>query len=131
MPVEAGFLNYVTREPLGVVGAIVPWNFPLLFTSWKMGPALAAGNTVVLKQAELTPLSTLRIAKLMAEVGIPPGVVNIVPGYGHTAGQYLAEHKGVSVVCDPWLIGSCYWRSWWNFPEPDPRLIENLHPQFI
>ena len=98
VPVEAGFLNYVTREPLGVVGAIVPWNFPLLFTSWKMGPALAAGNTIVLKQAELTPLSTLRIAKLMAEVGIPPGVVNIVPGYGHTAGQYLAEHKGVNKI---------------------------------
>ncbi|HEX4136611.1 MAG TPA: aldehyde dehydrogenase family protein [Bryobacteraceae bacterium] len=98
VPVESGFLNYVTREPLGVVGAIVPWNFPLLFTSWKMGPALAAGNTVVLKQAELTPLSTLRIAKLMAEVGIPPGVVNIVPGYGHTAGQYLAEHKGINKI---------------------------------
>lgn len=98
VPVEPGFLNYVTREPLGVVGAIVPWNFPLLFTSWKMGPALAAGNTVVLKQAELTPLSTLRIAKLMAEVGFPPGVVNIVPGYGNTAGQYLAEHKGVDKI---------------------------------
>lgn len=98
VPVESGFLNYVTREPLGVVGAIVPWNFPLLFTSWKMGPALAAGNTVVLKQAELTPLSTLRIAKLMSEVGFPPGVVNIVPGYGHTAGQYLAEHKGVNKI---------------------------------
>jgi len=98
IPVEPGFLNYVTREPLGVVGAIVPWNFPLLFTSWKMGPALAAGNTIVLKQAELTPLSTLRIAKLMAEVGFPPGVVNIVPGYGHTAGQYLAEHKGINKI---------------------------------
>jgi acyl-CoA reductase-like NAD-dependent aldehyde dehydrogenase len=98
VPVEPGFLNYVTREPLGVVGAIVPWNFPLLFTSWKMGPALAAGNTIVLKQAELTPLSTLRVAKLMAEVGFPPGVVNIVPGYGHTAGQYLAEHKGINKI---------------------------------
>ncbi|HWF07104.1 MAG TPA: aldehyde dehydrogenase family protein [Bryobacteraceae bacterium] len=98
IPVEPGFLNYVTREPLGVVGAIVPWNFPLLFTSWKMGPALAAGNTVVLKQAELTPLSTLRIARLMADVGIPPGVVNIVPGYGNVAGQYLAEHKGVNKI---------------------------------
>jgi acyl-CoA reductase-like NAD-dependent aldehyde dehydrogenase len=98
VPVEAGFLNYVTREPVGVVGAIVPWNFPLMFTSWKMGPALAAGNTVVLKPAELTPLTTLRIAKLMADVGIPPGVVNIVPGYGHTAGQYLAEHMGVDKI---------------------------------
>ncbi|MGD1071916.1 MAG: aldehyde dehydrogenase family protein [Bryobacteraceae bacterium] len=99
IPVEAGFLNYVTREPLGVVGQIVPWNFPLMFTSWKMGPALAAGNTVVLKPAELTPLTTLRIAHLMADVGIPPGVVNIVPGYGHTAGQYLAEHRGVDKIC--------------------------------
>jgi len=98
VPVDAGFLNYVTREPLGVVGAIVPWNFPLLFTSWKMGPALASGNTVVLKQAELTPLTTLRIARLMADVGNPAGVVNIVPGYGHTAGQYLAEHKGINKI---------------------------------
>ena len=98
VPVEAGFLNYVTREPLGVVGQIVPWNFPLMFTSWKMGPALAAGNTVVLKPAELTPLTTLRIGHLMAQVGIPPGVVNIVPGYGHTAGQYLAEHPGVDKI---------------------------------
>jgi acyl-CoA reductase-like NAD-dependent aldehyde dehydrogenase len=98
VPVETGFLNYVTREPLGVVGQIVPWNFPLMFTSWKMGPALAAGNTVVLKPSELTPLTTLRVAKLMAHVGFPPGVVNIVPGYGHTAGQYLAEHPGVDKI---------------------------------
>jgi aldehyde dehydrogenase (NAD+) len=98
VPVETGFLNYVTREPVGVVGQIVPWNFPLMFTSWKMAPALAAGNTVVLKPAELTPLSTLRIARLMAEVGIPPGVVNIVPGYGDVAGQYLAAHTGVDKI---------------------------------
>jgi aldehyde dehydrogenase (NAD+) len=98
VPVEPGFLNYVTREPLGVVGQIVPWNFPLMFTSWKMGPALAAGNTVVLKPAELTPLTTLRVARLVAEVGIPPGVVNIVPGYGNVAGQYLAEHPGVDKI---------------------------------
>lgn len=98
IPVEPGFLNYVKREPLGVVGQVVPWNFPLMFTSWKMGPALAAGNTVVLKPAELTPLSTLKIAELMAEVGFPPGVVNIVPGYGHIAGQYLAEHPEVAKI---------------------------------
>jgi aldehyde dehydrogenase (NAD+) len=98
VPVESGFLNYVTREPLGVIGQIVPWNFPLMFTSWKMGPALAAGNTVVLKPAELTPLTTLRIARLVAQVGIPAGVVNIVPGYGHVAGQYLAEHRGVDKI---------------------------------
>ena len=98
IPVESGFLNYLLREPLGVVGQVVPWNFPLMFTSWKMGPALAAGNCVVLKPAEITPLSTLRIAELMAEVGFPPGVVNIVPGLGPVAGQYLAEHPGVAKI---------------------------------
>src|SRR5438067_1437947 len=95
---EPGFFNYVTREPVGVVGQIVPWNFPLMFTSWKLGPALAAGNTVVMKPAELTPLTTLRGAELVARVGIPPGVVNIIPGYGNTAGQYLAEHPGVDKI---------------------------------
>ena len=98
VPVEAGFLNYVLREPLGVVGQIVPWNFPLMFTSWKMGPALAAGNTVVMKPAELTPLSTLRVAQLAKQVGFPKGVINIVPGYGNVAGQYLAEHPGVDKI---------------------------------
>jgi aldehyde dehydrogenase (NAD+)/betaine-aldehyde dehydrogenase len=98
VPVDAGFLNYVLREPVGVVGQIVPWNFPLMFTSWKMGPALAAGNVVVLKPAEITPLSTLRIGELMMEVGFPPGVVNLVPGYGNTAGQRLAEHPGVNKI---------------------------------
>jgi acyl-CoA reductase-like NAD-dependent aldehyde dehydrogenase len=81
-----------------VVGQVVPWNFPLMFTSWKMGPALAAGNCVVLKPAEITPLTTLRIAALMAEVGLPPGVVNIVPGLGPVAGQSLAEHPGVAKI---------------------------------
>ena len=98
VPVEQGFLNYVLRQPVGVVGQIVPWNFPLMFTSWKMGPALAAGNTVVMKPAELTPLSTLRIAALAKEVGFPKGVMNIVPGYGNLAGQYLAEHPGVDKI---------------------------------
>jgi aldehyde dehydrogenase (NAD+) len=98
IPVEPGFLNYVLREPLGVVGAIVPWNFPLMFCSWKMGPALSAGNTVVLKPAELTPLSALRIGELMAEAGIPAGVVNIVPGPGRTAGDHLARHLDVRKI---------------------------------
>jgi aldehyde dehydrogenase (NAD+)/betaine-aldehyde dehydrogenase len=84
---------------VGVVGQIVPWNFPLMFTSWKMAPALAAGNTIVMKPAEITPLSTLKIAQLMAEVGFPPGVVNIVPGFGQTAGQHLAEHPRVQKIC--------------------------------
>ncbi len=98
VPVEQGFLNYVLRQPIGVVGQIVPWNFPLMFTSWKMGPALAAGNTVVMKPAELTPLTTLRIAELAREVGFPRGVINIVPGYGATAGKYLAEHPDVDKI---------------------------------
>ena len=98
VPVEEGFLNYVLREPVGVVGQIVPWNFPLMFTSWKLGPALAAGNTVVMKQAELTPLTTLKIAELAREVGFPPGVLNVVQGYGARAGQHLAEHPGVQKI---------------------------------
>lgn len=104
VPVEPGFLNYVLREPLGVVGQIVPWNFPLMFTSWKMGPALAAGNTIVFKPSELTPLSTLRLAELMNEVGFPPGLVNIVPGYGVVAGEHLARHPGVQKIA---FTGSC------------------------
>ncbi|WP_206998857.1 aldehyde dehydrogenase family protein [Trinickia mobilis] len=98
IPVEAGFLNYLTREPVGVVGQVVPWNFPLMFTSWKMAPALAAGNCVILKPAELTPLSSLAIAELMAEVGFPAGVVNILPGLGSVAGQSIAEHPEIGKV---------------------------------
>ena len=98
IPVEQGFLNYVTREPVGVVGQIVPWNFPLMFTSWKLGPALAAGNTVVMKPSELTPLSTLKIAELIKKAGFPDGVVNIVAGYGQTAGQRIAEHEDIAKV---------------------------------
>ncbi|HSV45603.1 MAG TPA: aldehyde dehydrogenase family protein, partial [Ramlibacter sp.] len=98
IPVEAGFLNYTLREPVGVVGQVVPWNFPLMFTSWKMAPALAAGNCVVMKPAEITPLSSLKIAELMAQAGMPPGVVNILPGLGSVAGQYIAEHPGIAKV---------------------------------
>jgi len=98
IPVDTGFLNYIQRVPIGVVGQIVPWNFPLMFTSWKLGPALAAGNTVVMKQAELTPLSTLRVAELAREAGFPPGVINVVPGFGHIAGQYMAEHPGIDKI---------------------------------
>ncbi len=98
VPVEPGFLNVVKRQPVGVVGQIVPWNFPLMFCSWKLGPALAAGNTVVMKPSEITPLSTLRLAQMMQEVGFPDGVVNIVPGYGHLAGQRLAEHPDVDKI---------------------------------
>ena len=98
VPVETGFLNYLLREPVGVVGQVVPWNFPLMFTSWKMAPALAAGNCVVMKPAEITPLSSLKIAELMAEAGMPDGVVNIVPGLGSVAGQYMAEHAGIAKI---------------------------------
>lgn len=98
IPVEAGFLNYTLREPVGIVGQVVPWNFPLMFTSWKMAPALAAGNTIVMKPAEITPLTSLRIAELMAEAGLPDGVVNMVPGLGQVAGQYIAEHPAISKV---------------------------------
>lgn len=98
VPVEPGFLNYVKREPVGVVGQIVPWNFPLMFCSWKLGPALAAGNCIVMKPSELVPLTTLRLAALMSEVGFPDGVVNIVPGYGAVAGQHLAEHPDVQKI---------------------------------
>jgi len=98
IPVEAGFLNYTLREPVGVVGQVVPWNFPLMFTSWKMAPALAAGNTIVMKPAEITPLTSLKIAELMAEAGMPEGVVNIVPGLGSVAGQHIAEHPGIAKV---------------------------------
>ena len=94
-PVDAGFLNYVLREPIGVVGQIVPWNFPFMFCGWKLGPALAAGNTVVMKPSELVPLSTLRLCELVEDVGIFAGVVNVVPGYGARAGAHLAAHLGV------------------------------------
>jgi len=97
-PVEAGFLNYVLREPIGVVGQIVPWNFPLMFCGWKLGPALAAGNTVVMKPSELVPLSTLRLCELFEEAGLPPGVLNVVPGYGQRAGARLASHPEVGKI---------------------------------
>ena len=98
IPVEAGFLNYTLREPVGVVGQVVPWNFPLMFTSWKMAPALAAGNCIVMKPAEITPLSSLKIVELMAEAGMPDGVVNILPGLGAVAGQAIAEHDRISKI---------------------------------
>jgi phenylacetaldehyde dehydrogenase len=92
------FLNYTLREPVGVVAQIIPWNFPLLMAAWKLGAALACGNTVVLKPAEQTPLSALRLAELIDEAGFPPGVVNVVTGLGETAGAALAEHPDVDKV---------------------------------
>jgi phenylacetaldehyde dehydrogenase len=92
------FLAYTLREPVGVVGQIIPWNFPLMMASWKLGPALATGCCVVLKPAEQTPLSALLLGELIQEAGIPDGVVNIVPGYGETAGAALAAHPHVDKV---------------------------------
>src|SRR6201982_3614796 len=94
----AKYLAYTLREPVGVVGQIIPWNFPLLMAAWKLGPALATGCTVVLKPAEQTPLSALRLGELVMEAGIPDGVVNIVPGFGETAGAALAAHPDVDKV---------------------------------
>ncbi len=92
------YFTYTLREPVGVVGQIIPWNFPLLMAAWKLGPALASGCTVVLKPAEQTPLSALRLGELILEAGFPEGVVNIVPGYGETAGAALAAHMDVDKV---------------------------------
>jgi acyl-CoA reductase-like NAD-dependent aldehyde dehydrogenase len=97
IPVSGG-IDVTFREPLGVVGLIVPWNFPLNIASWKLGPALACGNTVVLKPAELTPLSALRLAELIAEAGVPEGVVNVLVGKGSVAGQRLVEHPDVAKI---------------------------------
>ena len=92
------YLTYTLREPIGVVGQIIPWNFPLLMAAWKLGPALAAGNTVVLKLAEQTPLSGLRLAELIQEAGFPEGVVNVLTGYGEGAGAPLAAHDLVDKI---------------------------------
>jgi aldehyde dehydrogenase (NAD+) len=98
LPVRGNYLNYTLREPLGVVGGIIPWNFPLLMAVWKIAPALACGNTLVLKPAEQTPLSALEFASVAAEAGLPPGVLNIVPGFGETAGAALVAHAGVDKI---------------------------------
>ena len=98
IPVRGNVLNYTLREPVGVVGAIIPWNFPLLMAAWKVAPALACGNTVVLKPAEQTPLSALELAALGAEVGLPPGVLNVVTGMGETAGAALVQHPDVDKI---------------------------------
>jgi acyl-CoA reductase-like NAD-dependent aldehyde dehydrogenase len=95
IPVSKPGLDFTLREPIGVVGLIVPWNFPLLMASWKLGPALAAGNTAILKPASLTPLTALRVGELALEAGIPKGVLNILTGPGGSAGAALAGHPGV------------------------------------
>jgi aldehyde dehydrogenase (NAD+) len=98
IPVRGRYFSYTKREPVGVVGQIIPWNFPMLMVAWKWGPALAAGCTVVLKPAEQTPLTALRLGELAMEAGFPIGVINIVPGYGETAGDALVKHRGVDKI---------------------------------
>jgi aldehyde dehydrogenase (NAD+) len=98
IPVRGRYFSYTRREPVGVVGQIIPWNFPMLMVAWKWGPALAAGCTVVLKPAEQTPLTALRMGELALDAGYPPGVINIVPGFGETAGAPLVAHKGVDKI---------------------------------
>jgi aldehyde dehydrogenase (NAD+) len=98
LPVKGNYLTYTLREPIGVVAAIVPWNFPLLLTSWKVAPALAAGNTVIVKPASQTPLTALALADIARELGVPPGVINVVTGPGSTVGQMLVEHPGIDKI---------------------------------
>jgi aldehyde dehydrogenase (NAD+) len=98
IPVRGNYFTYTRREPVGVVGQIIPWNFPILMVCWKWGPALATGCTIVMKPAEQTPLSCLRLARLAQKAGIPDGVINVVPGYGPTAGAAIVKHPGVDKV---------------------------------
>ena len=97
-PTPDNALALITREAMGVIGVIVPWNYPMIMAAWKLGPALAAGNSVVLKPSEKSPLTALRLAELAVEAGIPPGVLNVVPGYGHEAGEALALHMDVDAI---------------------------------
>ena len=97
-PTAPNAISLIRREPLGVIGAVIPWNFPLLMGSWTIGPALATGNSMVIKPAEQSPLSMLRLAELAAEAGIPEGVLNVIPGYGEAAGQELGRHMDVDAI---------------------------------
>ena len=97
-PTGPNALALITREPMGVIGAVVPWNYPMIMAAWKLGPALAAGNSVVLKPSEKSPLTALRLAELAVEAGLPEGVFNVVPGYGHEAGEALALHMDVDAI---------------------------------
>jgi aldehyde dehydrogenase (NAD+) len=98
IPIDGNYFCYTRHEPVGVVGQIIPWNFPMLMQAWKLAPALATGNTVVMKPAEQTPLSALRIGELIVEAGYPAGVVNLLPGFGPTAGAAIASHMDVDMV---------------------------------
>lgn len=98
IPVKGNYLTYTLREPLGVVAAIVPWNFPLLLAAWKVAPALASGNVVILKPASQTPLTAIALGEIAVEVGLPPGVLNVITGPGSTVGQAIVEHPGIDKI---------------------------------
>ncbi len=98
VPVRGNFLSYTLRQPVGVVGQIIPWNFPLLMLAWKWGPALACGNTIVMKPAEQTPLTALEVGKLAVEAGFPPGVINLINGLGETTGAAMVAHPGIDKI---------------------------------
>jgi acyl-CoA reductase-like NAD-dependent aldehyde dehydrogenase len=98
IPVKGNYLTYTLREPVGVIAAIVPWNFPLLLTSWKVAPALACGNTVIIKPASQTPLTALALAEIAHDAGIPPGVINVITGAGSTVGRMIVEHPGIDKI---------------------------------
>src|SRR6187397_2050193 len=98
IPVRGDYFCYTRREPLGVVGQVIPWNFPALMVAWKWGPALASGCTIVMKPAEQTPLTCLRMARLAQKAGIPDGVINVVPGFGPTAGGAMVKHPGIDKI---------------------------------
>src|SRR5947208_14342333 len=98
IPVKGNFLTYTLREPVGVVAAIVPWNFPLLLTAWKVAPALACGNTVIIKPATQTPLTALALADAAQQVGLPPGVLHVITGPGSPVGQMIVEHPGIDKI---------------------------------
>ena len=98
IPVKGNYLTYTLREPLGVVAAIVPWNFPLLLAAWKVGPALACGNTIILKPASQTPLTALALGEIAVEVGLPPGVLNVITGPGSSVGQAIVDHPGIDKI---------------------------------
>lgn len=109
VPVAGNFFCYTRHEPVGVCGQIIPWNFPLMMLAWKWGPALACGNTIVMKLAEQTPLSGLYAAALAKEAGFPPGVINVIPGYGPTAGAAISNHPDINKVA---FTGSTELESW-------------------
>jgi aldehyde dehydrogenase (NAD+) len=133
IPVRPDMLNYTRVEPYGVVGQIIPWNFPLLMAAWKLAPALAAGNTVVLKPAEQTPLSALRLGELLAEAGLPAGTVNILPGFGPTAGAALVSHRGVDRIAftGSTTVGRAVMRGASEAPKPVSLELGGKSPNVV